>query len=108
LPINVPGPRGKHHSAVFLHQPAYLIEGPAILARHYGFAVFYGAMHPAGKGCYEFRLTPVCGDASWRRTNLFPSNMLHYWKKDIQRNPPLWLWSHKRWKRRPDKKILIA
>lgn len=99
-----PGPRGKHHSAVFLHQPAYLIESPAILARHYGFAVFYGAMHPAGKGCYEFRLTPVCGDASLAPDEFVSLKYASLLEKDIQRNPPLWLWSHKRWKRRPDKK----
>jgi KDO2-lipid IV(A) lauroyltransferase len=96
-----PGPAGKSIAVSFLGQPALMIAGPEILARKFGFAVVYGMIRQSGKGHYVMRLTPIAENAASHEEGYVTRRFARLLEEDIRENPPLWLWSHKRWKRTP-------
>ncbi|HQP64134.1 MAG TPA: hypothetical protein PLW52_02985 [Bacteroidales bacterium] len=96
-----PGPAGKSIAVSFLGQPALMIAGPEILARKFGFAVVYGVIRQSGKGRYVLHLNLIAENAALHGEGYVTRRFARFLEEDIRENPPLWLWSHKRWKRTP-------
>lgn len=88
-----------HYWTDFLHHDTPVLTGTERIARKAGFSVFYLDMQRPKRGEYvgEFRLLTEN-----------PSELPEYGvtemyfralEKTIERQPPLWLWTHNRWKR---------
>ena len=87
------------HIMMFLNHPTAIITGTEVLARRLDLAVFYWDVEKPKRGHY--RLTV-------REISLHPNEMPMYSITDmygrmleqtIRRNPAIWLWTHKRWKK---------
>ncbi|MDD5046816.1 MAG: lysophospholipid acyltransferase family protein [Bacteroidales bacterium] len=96
-----PGPAGKSIAACFLGQPTLMIKGPEALARKFGFAVVYGVIRQVGRGRYVMHFTRISENAAAEEEGAVTNCFARLLEQDIRRHPPLWLWSHKRWKRTP-------
>ena len=99
-----PGPVGRSVPGMFLNQPALMIEGPEALARKFGMAVVYGVLRQTGKGRYSLHFSLITENAAGTNPGEVSLKFARLLEKDIERNPHIWLWSHKRWKRIPSRK----
>jgi len=85
----------------FMNQHSYSMTAAASLARKMGLAVVYLAMRIKQRGHYEIEYIPICEDAS----KMTPEEiMLRYYElleKDIKEQPANYLWTHRRWKKKP-------
>lgn len=81
----------------FLHHKTWFITGPEEIGRKTGADFFYLEMNRTGRGHYVIEFHPLDPDMS---TGSYPFTRLfwHELEKTIEKNPPYWLWSHKRWK----------
>lgn len=93
---------GTRYTATFLGQPTLMIEGPEVLARKFKCGVAYAAMEPDGDGKYVVKIIPICAQPSELADGDITRRFAQILEEDIRRNPEQWLWSHKRWKRRPE------
>jgi KDO2-lipid IV(A) lauroyltransferase len=78
-----------------------MIKGPEALARKFGFAVVYGVIRQVGRGRYVMHFTRISENAAAEEEGAVTNCFARLLEQDIRRHPPLWLWSHKRWKRTP-------
>ncbi len=92
---------GTRYSTTFLGQPTLMIDGPEILARRFGCAVAYAALEPDGDGKYRVKTVPICARPDDLPDGEITRRFAQLLEEDIRRQPEQWLWSHKRWKRRP-------
>lgn len=83
---------------VFLNQPAKAMIGSVAVAHKLGHSVVYMNMARRGRGHYEMQFTKICDDASKMEPELLLRQYFDLLEKDIRKDPPNWLWSHKRWK----------
>lgn len=88
-----------HHWCQFLNQDTPVMTGTERIARKNRQALFYLDVRRIKRGCYqaEFRLITRHPEelAEYQATDIY-YRML---EETIRRQPELWLWSHKRWKR---------
>lgn len=83
----------------FLNQDTPVFTGPERISTKLKAKVYYLSIKRVKRGYYEAEFIPLSDDASKEETF---SLTRHYYKllqQDIQRQPEIWLWSHRRWKR---------
>ncbi len=80
----------------FLNQKTAFIAGPDRIAKRCGQTVIFPAFQRVKRGHYE--VTFIQLDAS---ANSFVPEYAKALQQSIENAPPLWLWSHKRWKIKP-------
>lgn len=84
---------------MFLNHPTAMIGGTELLARHLDAAVYYWDMHKTSRGHYEIDMIPLthsaAGEPEWRLTDTYRDLL----EANIRRQPHIWLWTHKRWKK---------
>lgn len=93
---------GHAYWTTFLHQPTPVFWGTESIARKLGYPVIYLGIDRPRRGHYAMRFelleaTPantVAGDISERHTRRL--------EQDIRRRPAIWLWTHRRWKHKPE------
>lgn len=87
----------------FLHQPTYMIEGPETIARKLSLPVLYCGIVRQGlaKNIAKFKL--ITEDASCMEKGEVTRIFAQMLQRDIEQNPTTWLWSHRKWKRYPNK-----
>ena len=103
-----PGPAGKSYAVSFMGQPTLMIAGPETLARKFNFAVVYGVIRPSAKGHYMLHFTLISENAAVHEEGYVTRRFAQLLEQDIRKNPHLWLWSHKRWKRTPGQGSIFA
>ena len=69
--------------------------------------VYYGQISKVKRGYYTLNLIEVCKDPSKMKEGSITENITHLLENDIRQNPPFWLWSHKRWKRKKPEDYIL-
>ncbi|MBL7851980.1 MAG: lysophospholipid acyltransferase family protein, partial [Cyclobacteriaceae bacterium] len=86
------------HWMTFLNQESSVYTGIEKVARKLNYPVVY--MHPTRpwRGYYTLTLEVIVEDPSRTVDNEITEIYTRRLERDIRENPPLWLWSHRRWK----------
>lgn len=88
-----------HHWVDFLNHDTPVLTGAERISKATGEAVFYGDMQRVKRGYYVCRLRLIAENPkdipNWEITDKYYQLL----EETIHRQPELWLWSHKRWKR---------
>lgn len=82
----------------FLRRPTAMITGTETLARKLRFAAVYMDMYKLGRGQYKVVIRPIADDCSQLEPMEITSRYAAMLQETIDRNPAIWLWTHKRWK----------
>ena len=83
---------------MFLNRPTAMITGTETLARKLRTAVVYMDIERLRRGYYRVTIRHICDDASQMPEHEVTRAYARLLENTILRNPPIWLWSHKRWK----------
>ncbi len=93
---------------LFLNQPTIFFHGGEKIARKFGLPVYYMHSRKTGRGKYEIWYEQIWDGSSpvgdHEITNRYASRL----EAEIRECPELWVWSHKRWKRRLHGEELVA
>lgn len=87
------------HLTTLLNHPTLMISGTEILARKLDMAAVFWDMEKTGRGHYKITVRPLADRVSQTAEGEVTEKYTRLLEKTIQRNPAIWLWSHKRWKR---------
>ncbi len=86
------------HVVRFLNRPTAVITGTETLSRRLGNAVVYLDMHKESRGHYKVVVRLMSEDVSVLPEYALTDRYVSLLQQTINRNPAIWLWSHKRWK----------
>lgn len=86
------------HVLMFLNHPTAMITGTETLARRMDMAVVYWDMYKPRRGHYKIKVRLMAEHAGDTKPGELTDAYARALERTIRRNPPLWLWSHKRWK----------
>ena len=86
------------HVLKFLNHPTAVITGTETLARKLGMAAVYWDMHKISRGHYKIVVRLISGNVADTDRYDVTDRYVRLLEKTIDREPPIWLWSHKRWK----------
>ncbi|MDB4285957.1 lysophospholipid acyltransferase family protein [bacterium] len=98
-----PSRRKKLYFTRFLNQPTAMHEGYSILAIGRNMPVYYMDVTKVSRGHYSYRAVPIDIGPFLKDKNLHGLTDMYarILEKTIQKKPSFWLWSHKRWKHKP-------
>lgn len=82
----------------FLHHPTAMITGTETLARRMGMAAIYWDMHKLSRGHYKISIRLIAENVADTEPMSVTDTYTRLLQANIEREPALWLWSHKRWK----------
>lgn len=85
----------------FLNQPAPFTTGPEKQARLMKAAVVLVAVTRVRRGHYRIKFSLLCEDASATEPGWITAAYVKHLQVELQQQPHNWLWTHRRWKRRP-------
>ena len=88
------------HWLPFLNQDTPFLHGPDKLARQTGYPVFMFEIQRVKRGFYEVTFKEVCKNPKMATESEITTAFARQLEATIRRNPPDWLWSHRRWKRK--------
>ncbi|MCH5331196.1 MAG: lysophospholipid acyltransferase family protein [Alistipes sp.] len=88
----------------FLNQDTIFFEGGERLAMRYGVPVFYASQRKLRRGYYEATFEMLWDGVSEVAPHEITERYVSLLERDILACPEMWMWSHHRWKHRPDKK----
>ena len=94
----------KCYWTTFLNQDTGFIFGQEYFAKKYDFPVFYYNVKKVKRGFYEFDLTPIAEHPNQIEHGEITQHCIHILERTINEEPPYWLWSHRRWKHKRDKR----
>lgn len=94
-----PGMEGIHLFLPFLNHDTAVYTGAERIARMFNSAIFYLDIQRPERGKYRAEFVKICDNCNdmeqFEPTKIF-FEML---EQSIRRDPSMWLWSHRRWKR---------
>jgi len=82
----------------FLHQDTGFLDGGEMLAKRFGYPVFYLTVHRSERGMYQVLLEPLSMDPKNSPEGEITTAYARKLEKNILAEPHLWLWTHNRWK----------
>ncbi len=83
---------------MFLNRPTAFIGGTEMLARKLGMAAIYWDMEKPSRGHYKIVCRLICDNVADTEPTVPTRTYADMLQTTIERNPSIWLWSHKRWK----------
>jgi KDO2-lipid IV(A) lauroyltransferase len=86
----------------FLHQPTAILPGLEKLALRTNRPVFYLKTTVVKRGYYEVECIPLCMDPALSKPNEITIAHVRMLESIIKEEPAYWLWSHRRWKHKPE------
>lgn len=86
------------HVVEFLHRPTAVITGTETLAARLGMAAIYWDMTKVSRGHYKITMRPLSDDVGREQPMAVTHNYMGMLQQTIERDPAIWLWTHKRWK----------
>ncbi len=99
-----PSSKNIHHWETFLNQDSAMLTGWETIARKTNNNVVYLDVTKKSRGHYECEIQMIEENPKelkqWDLTHKYVKCL----EKTIERDPSLWLWSHKRWKHKRDAK----
>lgn len=87
-----------HHWTNFLNQDTSVFTGVERIARQTGFSVTYLDITKIGRGRYSCDVKLITDDPQNEPEFAITEKYFKALEETIIRNPPYWLWTHKRWK----------
>lgn len=91
----------------FLNQETGVQLGVEKYANKFDMPVYYGCINKEKRGYYNCHFIKITDDPSMMEDGQLTSEINKQLESDIRKNPPYWLWSHKRWKRqKPENYVL--
>lgn len=91
-------PPEKAYITTFLNQETAFFKGPESYSKQYEMPVFYVHIEKIGRGKYEIEFREITTKPNLEPENFILEQHARLLEKDIEKNIPNWLWSHKRWK----------
>lgn len=85
----------------FMHRPAPFFLAPEKAARRQGAAVVFAAIRKMKRGYYNINFQIVTEDASASKPGSITEDYVVRLEKQLQDQPENWLWTHRRWKKKP-------
>lgn len=86
------------HPVNFLHHPTLMITGTETVARRLDAAVVYFDMSKSSRGHYHVEVRLITEYPRELNEFAITDRYVSMLSDTIRRNPPIWLWSHNRWK----------
>ncbi len=93
-----PSWRSIHHWISFLHHDTPVFTGAEKISRKIHAAAYYIDMRRPERNKYIGRFIKLSPDASQESVNSITESYFSMLETSIKREPPLWLWTHRRWK----------
>ncbi len=95
-----PDPNSAMHWKTFLNQDTAFFKGAEIIGRKLDAAIIYPSVKRVKRGHYEVTFKVIEGSAKNSPENFVVDTYAKWLEQDIMAQPELWLWTHKRWKRK--------
>ncbi len=92
----------KCYWANFLNQPTALIYGAEYFAKKYDFPVLFYGVEKRKRGYYEVRFEILTTTPRETQYGRIIEDIASRTEDMIRKNPQYWLWSHRRWKLKPE------
>ncbi len=83
---------------LFLGRPTAFISGTETLCRRLGNAAIYWDTEKISRGHYRITCRPLCDTPAELPAGELTKRYASMLEATIKRNPPIWLWTHNRWK----------
>jgi len=90
----------------FLNQWTALFDGGEVLARKYNLPVIYFSPRRIKAGIYEANMTLVYDGKEQVAEYEITKRYINLLEQDIISHPEMWMWTHRRWKRKPAPEII--
>jgi KDO2-lipid IV(A) lauroyltransferase len=100
-------PRNNKFWTTFLHQPTSFFNGTEKMSRKLDLAVIFMHIEKTKRGYYNVTLKKLFDSVTELPENSVTLAFVNELEKEINRCPEFWLWSHKRWKHKPDESTVI-
>ena len=91
-----------HCFTTFLNQPTAVFLGIEKLAKSYNYPIVFCDVKVIKRGHYTCEFVPLVNEPKSTAEYEITEVHVRYLEKMIQKEPQYWIWSHKRWKFRPD------
>ena len=88
----------------FLNHDTLFFEGSEQLATKFGMPVFYVRQRKVRRGYYEASMEMIYDGVEQIAQYEMTERYVRLLEEDIKACPEMWVWSHRRWKHRPDGK----
>lgn len=86
----------------FLHQPTAALLGVEKIAKSTNRPIYYFKVSPVKMGYYNVEVLPMCLNPAETHDGEITNLHFHFLENIINEKPQYWLWSHKRWKFKPE------
>jgi KDO2-lipid IV(A) lauroyltransferase len=86
----------------FLNHPTVFFHGGEKIARKFAIPIYYMHVRKMGRGRYEQTFELIWDGVSPTVDYAITGRYAQLLEETIRREPALWLWSHRRWKRLPE------
>ncbi|MGZ3767229.1 MAG: lysophospholipid acyltransferase family protein, partial [Mucilaginibacter sp.] len=86
----------------FLNQPTAVFLGPEKMAKTLDCMVVFYDMRRVKRGYYTYTVVPLVDHAKRSAPYEITKAHVHYLESVIREEPQYWLWSHRRWKFKPE------
>lgn len=86
----------------FLNHPTVFFHGGEKIARKFSLPAYYMRVRKTGRGRWEQTFEEIWDGVSPTSGYEITGAYARLLEEDIRRTPELWLWSHRRWKRKPE------
>ena len=97
-----PSSRKNAHWTSFFGTETAFLPGIDFLARRFDYPVYYFHVDRVKRGRYEITYYPICTNPSEAADREITRSYASLVEERIRENPTDWLWSHKRWKMKPE------
>ncbi len=96
-----PNDAKKCYWATFLNQPTALIYGAEYFAKKYDLPVLFYSVSKPKRGYYEVRFEVITSNPEQTSYGEIIEAIASKTEQIIRQSPEFWLWSHRRWKLKP-------
>ncbi len=97
-----PNDSKKCYWSQFLNQPTALIYGAEYFAKKYDFPVLFYSVEKIKRGYYQVRFEIITTRPQETQYGCIIESIASKTEDMIRKNPQYWLWSHRRWKLKPE------
>jgi KDO2-lipid IV(A) lauroyltransferase len=92
----------KNYFTQFLNQPTAVFQGIEKIAKLIDSAVIFYDMKRVKRGYYTYTIVPLVENSKESAEHEITDAHVKYLEGMIKREPQYWLWSHRRWKFKPE------
>ena len=92
----------KHHWIKFLGRPTMFVRGAEFMATKYGMPVYFLGVERVSPTRYNYTLETIYDGTENVSDFEITERYVAKLEEQIRRTPDMWLWTHRRWKRRMD------